>query len=316
MRVLIAEDESISRRILESQLGKWGYEVVSARSGAEAWEILQAKGSPSLAILDWQMPEMDGVEVCRRVRQLAKEPYAYLILLTSRSRSEDVVVGLEAGADDYVAKPFDPSELRVRLRAGRRILELCEQLVAARESLTERAMRDSLTGLLNRGAVLEALGRELGRAKRNSAPVGVILADLDHFKRINDTFGHLAGDAVLREATRRMHASRRVYDYIGRYGGEEFLVVVPGCNLELAARVAERMRTAIGADEVDTAEGRISLTISLGVSAFEPAIGADADTLIRAADRALYRAKDLGRNRVESLAVAGVSAGQDRACPA
>ena len=316
MRVLIAEDESISRRILESQLGKWGYEVVSARSGAEAWEILQAKGGPSLAILDWQMPEMDGVEVCRRVRQLAKEPYAYLILLTSRSRSEDVVVGLEAGADDYVAKPFDPSELRVRLRAGRRILELCEQLVAARESLTERAMRDSLTGLLNRGAVLEALGRELGRAKRNSAPVGVILADLDHFKRINDTFGHLAGDAVLREATRRMHASRRVYDYIGRYGGEEFLVVVPGCNLELAARVAERMRTAIGADEVDTAEGRISLTISLGVSAFEPAIGADADTLIRAADRALYRAKDLGRNRVESLAVAGVSAGQDRACPA
>ena len=305
MKVLIADDELVSRRLLESSLRRWGYEVIVARDGFEAWEQLQGPDAPRMAVLDWMMPGMDGAELCRQVRQSADDSYTYILLLTSKRSRESVVEGLEAGADDYVSKPFDPQELRVRLRTGKRILYLMEQLVAAREALRNRASHDSLTGLLNRAAVLEILDQELGRAARQQSSLGVILVDLDHFKAINDAHGHAIGDQVLCAAAHAMRTTVRVYDAVGRYGGEEFLVVLPGCDEENAASHAERLRAAISRSVVMTPGGeRVRVSASLGVQvARQQGVHAAFD-LIQSADAALYRAKQGGRDRVE-MAAAG-----------
>lgn len=297
MRILIAEDDPISRRLLEVTLGKWGYEVVSCPDGESAWDTLQQPDAPSLAILDWMMPGMDGLQVCREVRQMMIEPYTYMLLLTAKSQKDDIIAGLEAGADDYLTKPFDASELRMRLRAGRRILDLQTELIFAREELRRQATHDSLTRLLNRAAVCGMLQGELRRAEREQLPLSIILADIDFFKRINDTYGHLAGDAVLREMSQCMKSVVRPYDGIGRYGGEEFLLVLPGCDNEGAVALAERLRECIELNPFALAEGMIPITLSLGVASND--IMQDMEGLIGAADAALYRAKNSGRNRVE-----------------
>jgi PleD family two-component response regulator len=204
MKVLIAEDDAISRRMLEAFRVKWGYEVVVAKEGEEGWGILQGKDAPRLAILDWMMPGKDGIDICRSLRQRKGRPYTYILLLTARGHKEDIVEGLEAGADDYITKPFDPFELRARLRAGGRILELQEQLFQAREALRNQASRDPLTDLWNHGTILNILRKELTRASRTQSPFAVAMADLDRFKAINDAYGHQAGDAVLRETSRRL----------------------------------------------------------------------------------------------------------------
>ncbi len=302
MKILIAEDDPVSRRILEAKLVKWGYEVIATSNGDEAWRVLQADDAPNLAILDWMMPGLDGVEICRKVRKDDREPYTYIILLTSLHREEDLVTGMEAGADDYITKPFKASELRVRLRAGRRIIELQNELIEAREALREQATHDPLTGLWNREEILRILKQELSRAERENGHVSIIMADLDHFKNVNDSYGHMAGDAVLRLTTKRMTALLRSYDYIGRYGGEEFVIVLPGCDRESAAAFAERLRLCIGEENMDIPEGMIPLTISLGVATCSRQKSHDVDSLIQAADQALYRAKENGRNRVETVA--------------
>jgi diguanylate cyclase (GGDEF)-like protein len=302
MKILIAEDDPISRRLLEAKLVRWEYEVIVTCDGDQAWEALQAQDAPRLAILDWMMPGMDGVEICRRIRKQAGEPYTYLILLTALHRDEDLITGMEAGADDYLTKPFKTHELRVRLRAGRRIIELQNELIGAREALREQATHDHLTGLLNREEILRILKHELSRAEREGSKVSAIMVDLDHFKRVNDNYGHLAGDAVLRQTARRMLSLLRSYDYIGRYGGEEFTIVLPGCDGESASAFAERLRLLIGNQPMDIPEGMISVTISLGMSTSNPNTRNDVDSLIQAADQALYRAKGNGRNRVETAA--------------
>jgi two-component system, cell cycle response regulator len=305
MRVLAAEDNPVFRSMLRSMLTKWGYEVEIARDGIEAWRILQAEDAPRLAILDWMMPGADGVEICRRVRAEGREPYIYILLLTSRSESQDLVEGMDSGADDYVTKPFNTHELRVRLRAGRRILDLQEQLMQAREALREQATHDGLTGLLNRTAVLELTEGEAERAGREGRPLSVLLADLDRFKAINDTYGHLAGDAVLREAARRMKSVIRRYDGIGRYGGEEFLAVLPGSGSEAAQAQAERVRQAVASAPFAIGEAAVTVTCSIGVGySLDPA-AAQVDALVRQADVALYMAKDRGRNRVEGFFTGG-----------
>src|SRR4051794_17238522 len=228
MRVLAAEDNPVFQSMLRSMLNKWGYSPIMARDGNEAWRILESENAPRLAVLDWMMPGIDGVEICRRLRSLNPEPYIYILLLTARTESQDLIEGMDAGADDYLTKPFNAHELRVRLHAGRRILDLQEELLKAREALRKQATHDGLTGLLNRTGILEKLDDELSRATRTGTPVSVLMADLDLFKSINDTRGHLAGDAVLREAARRLKAAARRYDSVGRYGGEEFLIVLPG----------------------------------------------------------------------------------------
>jgi two-component system, cell cycle response regulator len=299
MKVLIADDEAVSRRLLESLLERWGYEVQIAKDGSEASRIMLSPDSPKLAILDWLMPGVDGIQLCREIRRSKPEPYTYILLLTGKRNKNDVIRGLEAGADDYITKPFDSAELKVRLRTGKRILYLQDQLISAREALRDRAMHDQLTRLWNRAAILDILADELNRARRESARLGILMIDLDNFKRVNDTYGHPVGDEVLRKAAQVMRESVRRYDSVGRYGGEEFLVVLPGCDLSNTASHAERLRAAVNKIIVDTTGDPIVPSISVGVSVSEPNTTHDAFDLIHAADDALYRAKRNGRNRVE-----------------
>jgi diguanylate cyclase (GGDEF)-like protein len=272
-----------------------------ACDGAEALELLQREDAPALIILDWMMPGMTGVEVCKRIRERDSEPYTYILLLTSKSQKEDLIEGMDAGADDYITKPFDQNELQVRLRAGTRLVDLQSQLLKAREDLRDQATRDSLTRLWNRSSILGELGRELARSERDSRPLGVVIVDLDHFKHVNDTYGHLAGDAVLREAARRMQNSIRQYDSIGRYGGEEFLILFPGCSEVDSYAQADRLRKQLGQTEMSLNDTSVRITASFGVTTALPGERWTPEVLIRKADEALYVAKKSGRNRVEIL---------------
>jgi two-component system, cell cycle response regulator len=299
MKILAAEDNPIFQSMLRNMLTKWGYEVVMARDGNEALSLLKAEDAPRLALLDWMMPGMDGVEVCRRVRLAASEPYVYMVLLTARTESQDLLEAMDAGADDYLTKPFQALELRARLRAGRRIIELQQELLQTREALRQQATHDALTGVFNRAAILNIVRKELLRASRERLDLALLMVDLDHFKEINDSLGHPAGDAVLREAANRMIASVRRYDSIGRYGGDEFLVMLPGCGQESARVQAERLRQALNTGVFPVNEQALSVTCSIGCAALLGTGSSDVDALIRAADASLYKAKQQGRNRTE-----------------
>ena len=301
MRVLLAEHNAIFRAMMCELLEGWGYEVVAVPDGDQACALLEAEDGPRLAVVEWGANGIDGVELCRRVRAARRTHYVYILLLTARAQSQDVVMGIQAGADDYVTKPFDADELCARLWAGRRILDLQEQLVQAHEALREQATRDSLTGLWNRGMILEILDREIARAKRQGEPVSFVMADVDYFKQINDACGHLAGDAVLKEVAERLRRNVRQYDAVGRYGGEEFLIVLPGCDLAGGMQQAERLRLAI-ANELFLLPGTgRAVTCSLGVAAADGTGPVDGDMLMREADSALYCAKRNGRNRTEGF---------------
>jgi PleD family two-component response regulator len=219
LKILIADDEALSRRLLESTLERSGYEVIAVEDGTQALDQLCKPGAPRLALLDWVMPELDGPGVCRAVRARSDHPYVYMVLLTSKGSKEETVLGLESGADDYLTKPFDPEELRARLRVGERILLLEDRLVEARENMRFRATHDSLTSLLNRSALMELLVRELHRSQREKKSTAILLGDVDHFKRVNDTLGHVIGDEVLIEIASRLLDAVRSYDFVGRYGG-------------------------------------------------------------------------------------------------
>ena len=297
MRILIADDDPVSRHVLEGTLYKLGYEVSVFTDGTQAVRALVATDGPRLAILDWMMPGPDGLEVCRRVRDTAPH-YVYIIILTSRDRREDILAAYDAEADDFLTKPFEIVELRARLRSGERVLALQERLLAIQEALRHEATRDSLTGLWNRRMILEQLNREFHRASRDGEALAVTVADLDHFKEVNDRHGHVIGDAVLRAASDRMRSVLRSYDFIGRYGGEEFLIILPACEPGLALSIAERARRAMGAMPLAVDGKDIHVTVSLGVACTSKATS-DPAALIHAADQALYRAKAAGRDRVE-----------------
>jgi len=298
MKVLIADDDIDSRHILEKLLKKWGYEVIISDNGIDALKILKSEDSAKIAILDWMMPGMDGIEVCRTIREMRAGSYVYIILLTAKTHKEDVMVGMDAGADDYIVKPFDSRELKVRLQAGKRIIQLQQELVAAQETLREQATHDSLTGLFNRRAILDLMKNEIARAKREKAPMGVIMVDIDHFKNVNDTYGHIVGDQILKASAPRMSLALRQYDYIGRYGGEEFIIITTNCDLNEATKIAERLRTSISDTSFQTTSGKIDITISLGVFSNNLDKDTDIDSLIRTADDLLYKAKTAGRNRM------------------
>jgi two-component system, cell cycle response regulator len=300
MKILIADDSATSLAVLRKSVAKWGYEVVTAENGLDAWEILAQPDPPPLAILDWVMPHMTGPEVCRKVRETRREPYTYILLLTSKNSKGETVEGLDSGADDYIIKPFDQHELQGRLRTGRRIIDLQLNLMQAREELRERANKDLLTMLPNRAAIGAALEQEIARCHRDRRAVGVILLDLDHFKRVNDTYGHFAGDAVLRETAVRLRSGMRPYDQVGRYGGEEFLVVLPNCDLEDAAHQADRMRQLLGGTTMLVDGIELKVTASFGVTVSDGSERSP-DVFVRVADEALYRAKASGRNCVSAL---------------
>jgi len=297
MKILVAEDDSVTRQLLKISLERWQYEVSLATDGTQAMEILIGENAPQLAILDWVMPGTDGIDICRELRKREGGSYVYTVLLTSKAAKEDLLQGLDSGADDYLVKPFDLLELRARLRSGQRIIALHNQLIQAREAMREQATRDALTGAWNRGAILEILQREFDRSRRIHSRLTALMLDLDHFKRINDTHGHQAGDAVLREVAKRVQSVLRPYDCLGRYGGEEFVVVVSGCDAACAIGLAGRLRNSVAATPIKTATDTIPVTLSLGVATLGEDISPE--SLIRRADEALYRAKEAGRNRCE-----------------
>ncbi len=296
MKVLIAEDEDVSRLWLESVLAAWGYDVITALDGNEAWHILQQHDAPRLAIIDWQMPGMDGPEICRKLKAELPNHFCYTIMLTSKSSSTDLIEALQAGAEEFISKPFNPEELRVRIRAGARIVELQQQLL-------ERASHDHLTGVFNRWMLMEMAQREFDRCIRDEIPVSLLLLDIDHFKDINDSYGHPTGDAVLTVIANRIKDAIRTIDVLGRYGGEEFMLMLPQCAVKTAKSVAERIRNSLSINPIVTSGHTLTVTASVGVSSISGRHPKgqinDLPTLIKRADEALYRAKRGGRNRVE-----------------
>jgi two-component system cell cycle response regulator len=302
MRILLAGDSYIERRKLVGYLSDWGLECVAVGSGTEAAKLLESPDPPALAVLDWALPGIDGIDILRRIRKASQGNYIYTVMLTAKNQKKDRILAMEAGADDYLSKPVDPAELRSRIMVGKRILEL-------QQSLRFAASHDFLTGLLNRSQILSALDRELSRAGRERKPTTVILGDIDQFKRVNDALGVAAGDDVLKEIARRLTLDLRPYDVVGRYGGEEFLVILPGCDLEAGARRADSIRNRVGKDRITTTFGEAAATISMGVTASTEKRDRPASEFLREADLSLSAAKKKGRNRVEIFSAAAHATG-------
>jgi two-component system cell cycle response regulator len=296
MRILIAEDDATSRTVLAGVLRKEGHQVEATVNGAEAWQALQKPEAPALVILDWEMPGMDGPDVVRRVRALETDSPPYILMLTSRSGKADIIAGLDAGANDYLSKPFHPGELRARVEVGRRMVEMQAALIASREALAQEATHDPLTGMLNRRAILERLHQELTRAGRNGDTWAVGMCDIDHFKQVNDTYGHQTGDEVLRGIAGVLNDSLRPYDSVGRLGGEEFLVLAQIKASTDSVSVFGRLCTRVAESKLTTRSGELSVTVSIGVAC--GTAGSTVDGVLEAADAAMYRAKHEGRNRV------------------
>ena len=300
MQVLLVEDSAVYRKLIGGHLQSWGFEAILAETGAKAAEILDQLTAPKLVLLDWVLPDIEGIELCRRVRaKTSSGGYVYMILLTGKEGRQNMLEALAAGADDYLGKPFDEAELKARLLAGKRILQLQDELVAARESMREAATRDSLTGLFNRAEIFSMLERELERSRRERKPLSVVLADIDHFKKVNDSHGHLFGDETLREIAIRLQSKLRPYDGVGRYGGEEFLLVLPACDYSGAAERANELRQAIASVPVISGGVEKSITMSMGIAVSECIGIKEVEALVSRADSALYMAKRRGRNRVE-----------------
>ena len=302
LKILVADDELISRMALVSTLKKNGYDVVETQTGTEAVAEMSKKDGPKIAILDWMMPGMTGLDVCKTLRSQDAGDYLYLILLTSKSNVDDVISGLDSGADDYLVKPFNARELRVRLRNAERIIKLEQELIATRDELQIKAIHDALTGLLNRGAIFEFLIAEKQRSSRRNYDLSVIMIDIDNFKSLNDSYGHIAGDYVLREVASRLQNNCRGYDMIGRYGGEEFLVVLPETSHKDACMVAERMRKNLEKDPIITDSVTLNVTASFGVSSKNSIDACSVMEFIKVADKGLYEAKANGKNCVRFIA--------------
>jgi two-component system, cell cycle response regulator len=301
-RVLVVDDSPVYRHLISGHLRDWGFEVIFANNGEEGWKVLQHPGGPTLALLDWVMPGMDGVELCRKVREIGSaDSYVYIVLLTGKDSHSDLLKGLEAGADDYLVKPFEEQELKARLLVGKRILGLQQELVHARESMSFSASHDGLTGLINRTEIVKALQRELDRSRRDKRPLTVMMADVDHFKKINDELGHPAGDEVLTEVGRRLKSEMRTYDAVGSYGGEEFLVLMPGCDSVAALIRADQIRSAVSAKPIGTSAKARRITLSMGVAVTDGSKQVDVQSVLHQADLGLYKAKKDGRNRVEQV---------------
>jgi diguanylate cyclase (GGDEF)-like protein len=301
MKILIADDDRTSRRILQAVLLKWGYEVLSVSDGNEAWQALNEPDHPRLAILDWNMPGMDGLEVVRRLRKgEATDPH-YLIILTSRGEKKDVVEALNSGADDYIAKPYDNEELKARIGVGIRVIELQAALACrladldrANAAIAQLASTDELTRLGNRRSFNEKLMKEISAAQRHGYPLALIMADLDHFKRVNDLFGHDAGDRVIQIFAAVLTTAIRVEDFPARWGGEEFVVLLPHTDEEGGRRLAERIGRTFALTQCEGVT--LPLSASFGVAVFREE--ENGESLLRRADSALMRAKQEGRNRV------------------
>jgi diguanylate cyclase (GGDEF)-like protein len=298
--ILLAEDDPVTRMLMTRFLKKAGYEVDAVGNGSDALDRMTKRYYPML-VTDWEMPEMDGVTLCKAVRNLQLDGYVYALLLTARDAKEHIIAGLEAGADDYLIKPVHEPELIARLNAGRRILNLEHSLRVANQRNRILSITDALTGSYNRRYLMEQLPRELERCRRYAYPLAVLMCDIDHFKQINDARGHAAGDDVLQQfAARAQRTLRSNSDWVSRYGGEEFMIVLPETSYEGAVSVAEKIRALTAATPFATRGGDVHITASFGVASTGPSgpdITLKVDTLIRTADECLYRSKQEGRDR-------------------
>lgn len=301
-RVLLVEDSAVYRHLITRRLSEWQFEVVVVDNGTDAWSALHQPDTPKLVLLDWIMPGMDGLELCRKLRgRDSSESYIYIVLLTGKDARGDLLQAMEAGADDYLVKPFDELELKARLLAGKRILDLHDELISAREAMCHGATHDALTGLLNRGEILDMLRRELARSKREHKPTGIVLADVDRFIAINDELGHVFGDEALKAVARRLQTQLRIYDGVGRYGGEEFLLVLPGCDLASILVKADNIRAEVASAPVAARGAQRAVTVSMGVAVVDGTADIEVESFLNRADLGLYEAKNRGRNRVEHV---------------
>jgi len=298
-RVLLVHEDAAARRQIAAWLADWNYDVVLAPDIACAGELLRGEDAPRLALFGMSHGGGETLDLCRELRRRPTEHYVYVTVIGERGGTIDVQTCIDADVDDYVEPPIDARVLRLHLEAGRRVARLQDDLVAARKAVETRASCDALTGVANRATALSVLESEVSRARREHSSVAVMITDVDHFKRVNDQFGHPVGDIVLREIAVRMARIVRPYDTLGRYGGEEFLCVMPGCDRKGGVAAAERVVELISREPVGLPSGPLRVTVSIGVSASSPETPFDVEQLIQAADAALYRAKHGGRNRVE-----------------
>ena len=301
LNILIAEDDTSTRRVLKKTLEQWGHKVIATDNGAEAWNTFQ-KDPFCLVITDWIMPNLDGLELCQKVRQHAIQfdSPVYVMLLTSRGSVQDLAAALNSGADDFIAKPFSQDELRARVQTGVRIVSLQQQLVGARKEMERLALTDSLTGLFNRRALIEIMKKDEDRMRRAGESIGIVLGDIDNFKRINDSFGHQTGDTILKVVAECLQASIRTGDHAGRWGGEEFVLVLPGADVIQCAEISERCRALLESQRITLSGGEVlQASASFGVAATEGSDRIDIMSLVQQADEAMYWAKNSGRNRVK-----------------
>lgn len=282
--------------MLTAILIKWGFDPIVSEDGNAAWDALQKPEAPRLLLLDWNIPGLKGLEICRRLRKKETTNPSYIILLTGRGEKSDIFRGLEAGANDYIAKPYDNAELQAKIRVGQRLLDLQSSLLETQAVLAYQATHDALTGILNRRAILDRLTHELARALRQGGRLSVGICDIDHFKKLNDRFGHGAGDEVLVAFAHCLQANLREYDCVGRYGGEEFLVIATSLSGQSDEELYERLRQQAAAAEIKTRAGNVSITVSIGTAAGTGQSSVDA--LLAAAAAALYLAKTAGGNTV------------------
>ena len=292
--ILVVEDDPVSRRILEKSLAKGGMQVVTAENGREALDLLEKTFFP-IVITDWMMPELDGLELCQRIRKMEWPSYVFIILLTARGEVDDIITGLDAGADDYLTKPFNKAELKARLRAGTRILDLYDKI-------NKLSITDPLTQCFNRGYLMKSLTKEIKRSIRYKNDLFIVMSDIDHFKNINDSYGHHVGDLVLKDfASLIMNSFRDEVDWLARYGGEEFILVLPETGRDGTWQAAERLRQKVSEMVIPAKGEKIQITASFGISGFEghnSVSNISANALIEEADKCLYQAKGEGRNRV------------------
>ena len=304
MRVLLVDDEIETLSLLGLLLHQYGYETIQIRDGLEAWQALQeaheAGDQVQLVITDWMMPGLEGPHLIKKIREANFSGYTYIILMTARASRKDMVEGIRAGADDYLVKPYDPDEVVARISIAERILNLEKMLVEQKKQLVVMATYDEMTGLLNRRKLTEIALIELARARRQDKPIGMIMIDIDHFKSVNDCYGHEVGDAALRLIANTVKSHLRPYDQAGRWGGEEFLLLLPGASIGDAVIIAERLRVSLsGTPLVISDQTTIKLSASFGVVSTNQFSFTTFDELVRLADNALYKAKNNGRNRVE-----------------